>query len=1092
MKTGYRVFVASTYLDNEERRKIVTEAVMKAEMMPIGMERFAASSRRPLEQCQRLAREADVLVGIIAYRYGSVPDGSDKSITELEYEAQPERLMFLIDEHALITPSDAYDAPLGTEEFNLAQQRLRAFKERIRADQSPGKFDERNLGERILHALTTWRAEKLGESLEPKGYDPGRDLPEALSSRALNKLRTNSALLEDLVQLASALAPALDRPSVFLPHAGTAWDYFKERLLTADAMIADEGWESLSASDIACLVTTLLLHAVVVGLTPASFMQVVNGWGDSADDWRCRWSGFQAEAARFDGRQLMRLFGDTDPVRKVPKSAEGFTDRDRKLVGLFVSTHFGGLAGAFAKRVAVPYDSEKTLEFRLPRVSEVPEVSLGAIATVASSPGKPIREAFERLHHPFRREWGSVRVPYLIGLLNLSSFLSVRTERAPGTAMPEAQLVTPLCNSTLDRVTESFMTTGVEDDPEGLSVYVIPGSVRSYLSIRDTLDELQMVLDRAWAVIGEVYGRVQELRRLGYFIRRVRSNIDKPGELAAEVDYQPARIAFDSAGVDLLKLLVRPLYGNNPSIGVRELLQNAVDAAREIEHLRATAGLREDTSAERTEDVLINFEKASDGGWTLEVIDRGTGMTLDTVQNYFLRAGASYRRSDAWKASFQTSQGTSAVARTGRFGIGILAAFLLGDRIEVCTRHYSQPEDEGLFFAATVDDEFLTVRRANLPVGTRILIRIEDGEVARKLEFQKGWDWYSASAPRIRRVLNGIDLEQSSLVPNEPTDEWHSLDVTDFERVMWSHHHRRLFCNGIQIGLPGNVGSPYHGAFSRFPVSRFLKLISPGVSLYDPDGRLPLNLERTELNAPLPFEGELRESVTRQFASSLTTRIANQTATWPALVDELAPSNFREAVFYELRSVSCSAGFWFSRNGISFVDPQSFTDAGISRLVIVPVHKSLKTLVPEGFEACLPVYASSNSYHDLGFRLAKCFIDQSEHLSRALSAKGARILEALPPGSTYGAGFKKRIRQHNGEVEWQEGAWRCTRFGDAPASNLDLECLVADKDPDANWVMIELYLSSTDGKASDLQRAWQEHFGGPYAPLPEGLRSIVT
>jgi hypothetical protein len=45
----------------------------------------------------------------------------------------------------------------------------------------------------------------------------------------------------------------------------------------------------------------------------------------------------------------------------------------------------------------------------------------------------------------------------------------------------------------------------------------------------------------------------------------------------------PEKIAFEAANADLLKLLVAPLYGNDPSIGVRELIQNAIDAVREYE-----------------------------------------------------------------------------------------------------------------------------------------------------------------------------------------------------------------------------------------------------------------------------------------------------------------------------------------------------------------------------------------------------------------------------------------------------------------------------------------------------------------------------
>ncbi len=93
----YKVFVSSTYLDNKDRRKLVEKAITKAEMVWLGMEIFPASGAHAVEECLRYVREADVLVGIIAHRYGFIPEGSDISITEMEYDAARERLMFLID-----------------------------------------------------------------------------------------------------------------------------------------------------------------------------------------------------------------------------------------------------------------------------------------------------------------------------------------------------------------------------------------------------------------------------------------------------------------------------------------------------------------------------------------------------------------------------------------------------------------------------------------------------------------------------------------------------------------------------------------------------------------------------------------------------------------------------------------------------------------------------------------------------------------------------------------------------------------------------------------------------------------------------------
>ena len=66
----YKVFVSSKYRDNEERRKTVQDAITMDEMVWYGMEILSASTRPTVEECLRYAREADLLVGIIARRYG--------------------------------------------------------------------------------------------------------------------------------------------------------------------------------------------------------------------------------------------------------------------------------------------------------------------------------------------------------------------------------------------------------------------------------------------------------------------------------------------------------------------------------------------------------------------------------------------------------------------------------------------------------------------------------------------------------------------------------------------------------------------------------------------------------------------------------------------------------------------------------------------------------------------------------------------------------------------------------------------------------------------------------------------------------------
>jgi hypothetical protein len=51
------------------------------------MERFGPLPGTPVEECERLARESDVVVCIVAHRYGFEPEKGRGSITRREIEA---------------------------------------------------------------------------------------------------------------------------------------------------------------------------------------------------------------------------------------------------------------------------------------------------------------------------------------------------------------------------------------------------------------------------------------------------------------------------------------------------------------------------------------------------------------------------------------------------------------------------------------------------------------------------------------------------------------------------------------------------------------------------------------------------------------------------------------------------------------------------------------------------------------------------------------------------------------------------------------------------------------------------------------------
>jgi uncharacterized protein DUF4062/pYEATS domain-containing protein involved in immunity len=102
MQMAYRVFLSSTFTDLIDYRKSVRDAIRQFGALDVSMEHFGARDERPADECMRLVKEeSDLFVGIYAHRYGFIPDGSDVSVSELEYRAASEvrlpRFIYIID-----------------------------------------------------------------------------------------------------------------------------------------------------------------------------------------------------------------------------------------------------------------------------------------------------------------------------------------------------------------------------------------------------------------------------------------------------------------------------------------------------------------------------------------------------------------------------------------------------------------------------------------------------------------------------------------------------------------------------------------------------------------------------------------------------------------------------------------------------------------------------------------------------------------------------------------------------------------------------------------------------------------------------------
>ena len=674
-------------------------------------------------------------------------------------------------------------------------------------------------------------------------------------------------------------------------------------LQTAIDLATHEAKKHITQQDAAVLVAAVGLHDFGMHLTRDGFESLIatdSIWepipGLDSKPWSVLWYEFFAEAKRYDGRKLRSLFGDKyQPIKPLPEKGEAWDTFDHLLVGEFLRRHHPRLAHEIAIYGFPGKDGESKII--CPKETPEDEFLSDMSGFVARSHGMNLRSCIPYLEEKYRNKVDPRRVHsvYLMILLRLADYFQIQASRAPmertnvasfHSGFSEGEWMLHQCVSDVNFT---------DDDPEALMVDAVPQDVVTFLRMEGWLAGLQDELDKSWAVLGEIYGRQthNQLDSLGVKIRRVKSNLDDVDAFARTVNYLPAKISFDSANSDLLKLLVGPLYDNQLGIGIRELVQNAVDAVRELHDLIENQyDLGKLDTYKQKSDVLVRFE-CDDEGVPVEVsvTDKGIGMTPDVVQEYFLKAGASFRRSDAWRKSFEDTDGRSRILRTGRFGVGALAAFLLGDEIEVSTRHATLSKKQGIKFKASVDSDAIEIVKADCPVGTQIKIQIpkrlqEDFSYlvpdnwTKKITFADRCAHFFLKKPSVKIEFSHLkkDYPYAQYLPQPESDAlspWRSFYTEDYGTIYWTYNSSfpELSCNGI----------PILRDIRRSKLSTPVRYIEPPkISMFDRDGRLPVNLPRTGLQTEtVPFANELCQSVTDDLiAHALTAPIKKCEGDW--------------------------------------------------------------------------------------------------------------------------------------------------------------------------------------------------------------------
>jgi hypothetical protein len=161
------VFISSTTADLGSYRAAARDGARKAGFEPILIEQFDAESRPPVEVDLDRVAAADVLVVIVAHRYGWVPNpSSGRSMTWLECERAVEKRMPVL---AFLVEEDFPWPPRFVQESTV----LRDFKEWLRRQFTVALFTTpEDLAAKVVTALTRWRGQQYETAAPPPAANP--------------------------------------------------------------------------------------------------------------------------------------------------------------------------------------------------------------------------------------------------------------------------------------------------------------------------------------------------------------------------------------------------------------------------------------------------------------------------------------------------------------------------------------------------------------------------------------------------------------------------------------------------------------------------------------------------------------------------------------------------------------------------------------------------------------------------------------------------------------------------------------------------------------------------------------------------------
>jgi len=247
-----------------------------------------------------------------------------------------------------------------------------------------------------------------------------------------------------------------------------------------------------------------------------------------------------------------------------------------------------------------------------------------------------------------------------------------------------------------------------------VSAFPTPGALKQMLSFRLNLDletiasgsnytEVMFSLVR-WA---ESRNRLDELVREALAENPGNRDLqDFVGTLRKQEQYE---IKINLPG--LLQMLGTNIYADS-AVAVREMIQNAHDSCVRRQE--------EDPASLRSPRIDISFDSKAR---TIIFQDNGSGLTESEIHKYLSTIGQGYTAE--LRRALNTNNRSAAQKLIGQFGLGLLSAFSIGEKVRITTCSYQTP-DQAHQWECDGDINYTLMPVEVKDVGTKVVIYVNE------------------------------------------------------------------------------------------------------------------------------------------------------------------------------------------------------------------------------------------------------------------------------------------------------------------------------------------------------------------------------